>query len=450
MSLRKLDFKLEDFTRVIWSTSNARAVWEPRIRRISNAWNHVERFAGPALQVVSPQSLPALASEVAQYGKIVLPLSIQGVAKTYSSTTVDYKLGEAFAYRVAIIKEYSSLLWLQAWKEQNDVKIGKLLQYPTCCIKFFNKVWVEEQGLDTTWQMAINTEGSATLGHHIASVKGPTYCNILLRWLGLRMVSHLPCSFNCQFTEEIASRNFMHFMDLGYKQELEWLIEILSWPMEWSALHGIAEIKTPILKISSRTDSTPVKYIVRRNATSYPLEGARGNVFPYRKELPRVINMWSENGFDSLGSMREAHNMILSVVPKNLVNVIDLGCGNGELLKRIDCENRFGVDYRSEAILAAKLHCPEGRFEQSFIKNGVTIANFPDDFDLALISAIRMKEISEEEREWLLQNIKMHVKYLVVYAYVDFEGTFTHYFPGWEVKGVKACQGGRAVLMEKL
>ena len=52
--------------------------------------------------------------------------------------------------------------------------------------------------------------------------------------------------------------------------------------VEWSGLHGIAEIKTPVLKISARTDATAQKYTVRWSGTGYPDEGATGLRFPYR------------------------------------------------------------------------------------------------------------------------------------------------------------------------
>ena len=35
-------------------------------------------------------------------------------------------------------------------------------------------------------------------------------------------------------------------------------MEILSWPVEWSVLHGIAEIKTPIFRVISRSDARDI------------------------------------------------------------------------------------------------------------------------------------------------------------------------------------------------
>jgi hypothetical protein len=71
---------------------------------------------------------------------------------------------------------------------------------------------------------------------------------------------------------------------------MDWMLEILDWPVQWSALHGIAEIKTPVLKVSARTDATPVDYVVRRPGRARPREGARGLGFPYGRVRSRRLS----------------------------------------------------------------------------------------------------------------------------------------------------------------
>jgi hypothetical protein len=139
-----------------------------------------------------------------------------------------------------------------------------------------------EQGLvDTTWPMATMTmappEGTKSI--EVTQVFSET--NVLWRWLGIRAVPHLPCSFDCQHSIALGKKLMEMGRYAGYQDEMDWLLEILSWPVEWSALHGIAEIKTPILKISTRTDATGLKYVVRYKGDVYPSEGAQGLNFPY-------------------------------------------------------------------------------------------------------------------------------------------------------------------------
>ena len=68
----------------------------------------------------------------------------------------------------------------------------------------------------------------------------------------------------------------------GFDEEMDWLLEILQWPIEWTSLHGIAEIKTPVLKVSASTDATATRYVVQRQGSRYPEEGATGLGFPFR------------------------------------------------------------------------------------------------------------------------------------------------------------------------
>lgn len=108
----------------------------------------------------------------------------------------------------------------------------------------------------------------------------PSSANILWRWMGVRAVPHLPCSFSCPGTVALAARLLQVGCDAGYEEEMDWIEQILRWPVGWSALHGIAEIKTPVVKVSTRTDATAHKYVVRYRGDRYQGEGATGLAFP--------------------------------------------------------------------------------------------------------------------------------------------------------------------------
>ena len=177
--------------------------------------------------------------------------------------------------------------------------------------------------------------------------------------------------------------------ELGFGAEIEWLREILGWPLEWSALHGIAEIKTPVLRASARTDATPRKYVVRWEGESYPEGGASGLSFPYpRPGRPKLTASaafgrglrhspevgetrppwyWRDNGFDSLQSMAAAHAPLIELAREGLRDregmVLDLGCGNGALLQKLCPAGTglvpCGVDSREASIRHAKALCSD-------------------------------------------------------------------------------------------
>jgi len=157
--------------------------------------------------------------------------------------------------------------------------------------------------------------------------------NILLRWVGIRLVSHLPCSHECKATEKIARSNVELGKKLGYGNEINEIIELLSMPIRYSALHGIAEITTPFCKIMTRTDATKTEWKLRT------------------EDLSKVYTL---NGFKSFDSMEAAHQNILNAIghclPSDLI--MDLGCGNGLLLRKIKDIHKcmvVGVDTNREA-----------------------------------------------------------------------------------------------------
>jgi SAM-dependent methyltransferase len=298
--------------------------------------------------------------------------------------------------------------------------------------------------------MALETAAPKN-GDHAIEVTGPPEANILWRWMGVRAVPHMPCRFDCADTVALGEQFVQVGRAAGYDQEMDWLLEILSWPVEWSALHGIAEVKTPVLKVSTRTDATASKYVVRRQGDAYPALGAQGLTFPYR--IPRrplltesrafqrgLANplharparpTWyaSDNGFTSVAAMESAHQPIVEAARAALLDhggsVLDLGCGNGALLQQIHELNSavvpFGIDAEAGRIAHARVLLPQ--FGDHFIPGDM----FENDelwsagrrYALALLMPGRLLEAGPERAMRLAGRLKAHCDHLIVYAYGD-------------------------------
>ena len=232
---------------------------------------------------------------------------------------------------------------------------------------------------------------------------------------------------------------------------MDWLLDILSWPTEWSALHGIAEIKTPVLKGSVRTDATPNKYVVRRKGDTFPLEGAQGLNFPYRIPRKPLLTQspgfqrgldnpietqiqapeWyaSGNGFSSRLVMDNAHKPIVELAVATLFGsggkILDLGCGNGALLKKIYEANPetvpFGIEFESSRVEHARMLLPEfadhlicgDMFEEDLLWSG------DRRYALVILMPGRLVEAGPERSAALKERLKKHCDYLLVYAYGD-------------------------------
>lgn len=467
--MKRLSFVLNEWTRSIWiAKADAREIWEPRFRKISIMWSDLEKLTvldglrDAAMLFVDPNNIPALTKWSVDNDLLLLPMEQGGVSTSYHAGTVAYKEGNPFKYRVVLIrKENVDLAYECAYPQQvNDDLIGKILGFPTCCREFFLKYWAKQEYRDTSWPMAVRTIGTASDDVYEIDIKNTHLnCNILWHWLGIRLTMHLPCSFTCEPTIKLVNDIIQCGNDNGFVEQLDWVQEILSWPVEWSALHGIAEIKTPILKVSTRTDATSDKYVIRYHGDNYPVEGATGVVFPYKKSginlvtegkafkrafdvplPPRIApvsdvlsnnsipeinppskiinskeNEWVHNGFISKEAMDNAHAVLLQMLKNHFKwgdccgSVLDLGCGNGVLLGKICSEYNgltpHGVEILKDRFFSAYAALSDtGEIAIGSISN---LALWPKDkYDLVVLMPRRIKELGSDGkavRERLLQ-----------------------------------------------
>ncbi len=296
-AMNRLDFRLPDFTRFSWTDDAAKAEWEPKIQRIVSCRRELEWLSVVhsirrcCLFSVSPDELTDLASDLIRHELIALPIAKLRVSNhPYATIGEEARPGDAFNYRVVIGSIQDTAAFKTAWDAKDDAAQRGLLGYPPCCSDFFEHVWTKEQFIDTTWPMAVNTT-EAREKEFLCEVESmPLETNVILRWLGVRAVPHLPCGFTCQ----ASIKSGQDFIELGrssgFESEMGWLSEILSWPAEWSALHGIAEIKTPVVKIATCTDATDDKYTIRYHGSEYPAKGATGLSFPYQQPQPLIAS----------------------------------------------------------------------------------------------------------------------------------------------------------------
>jgi len=399
---------MREFTRVVWDSDAARTVWAPRVAAIQTAWAAAE--VRTVAEGVRPAALvfdsPGLAEQLhdEHLRRVTLAPSRFVIARATETATA----------------------FVDAWRRRDDCTVGQLLGFPDCCIAFFDQVWNLEQRRDPTLAMA----------HRHPT---PLGSNILGRWLGVRLVPHLPCAFGCPATEAHAGL-FRAFLP---RDCAEWAQEILAWPVQYSALHGIAEIVFPVVKTITNTDYTAQRRVIRLAGTSYPDEAPSGLSFPFVRPSfvpltslapfrtsvqaaaaiqpsrpptppsPQEIGetgdwFWRENGFASLPAMREAHDHVLAMLSVSPPRgpVLDLGCGNGLLLTRIGAQ--FDVP-------VAGLECDARKHR---LAAEITIGDLADwsgtTVDTILISRNRF-----DERPTLEARVMASARQVLVYSYDD-------------------------------
>ncbi|MCP4299432.1 MAG: hypothetical protein GY783_02500 [Gammaproteobacteria bacterium] len=399
---------LPDFSRQQWVSAKARALWEPRIAGIGQHFFAAERASvgeirSAALQNICPEQFPEVAQRAAKIGLIAIPLNIEGLADSYSASQVDRKGSDRWEYRVALTTPGKAGQFIEAWQQEDDETIGSLLGYPKCCRRFFAETW-GSGSVDPTWRMADHGDG-------------PVEANILLRWLGVRYIPHMPCGLHCEETIEFGRQ----FRRLIPEREREWMDILLSMPMLWSSLNGIAEVVTPIVTLNFRTDVNHELFEIHRQGTSYPDAGAYGLRFPYRSPAQRPDErLWTDNGFTSREAMEAGHQKIVSTLNAHNAStvsslnysskIIDLGAGNGELLRKIGrgsgIESNAGrVDRRvwSRVSLGTIEHAGELFHDQCFA--------------VAIISVRRFEELPEEDASRLRAWLERCVDRVLIYQY---------------------------------
>lgn len=397
---------LPEWTRWAWSSMIEREYWKPLFERLNGLRSQIEWLTlvedvRPVIyQHIQPQDLIKKTQEAAEHGFIVRPIGMVSRTDGYTSGSTPTDPTKPWDYRVLIGRQKFLPRVLDTPDiVTNDAVLGDLLGYPACCRDFFLRTWGAGQ-VDTTWDQYAET-GSAT---------GPVEANILWRWMGIRWVSHLPCSFQCEATVEIGKQTREVMKKHGLVEEAKIMDMILSWPVRWSGVNGIAEIVGPCLKVSTRTDWAPPTDQRRFERTG--------------RYVKPTADIWKQNGFSTYQGMLDAHAPIIkeliTLIPENGA-MIDLGCGNGRLARTVKLHRMDisigGVDINSEAITAVQTF-GIGRWESTPIQELTWTDWFDTDSTVLVYSPVRLTELSEEEaqktREFLLK-YRTHL----VYVYGD-------------------------------
>ena len=393
---------LPDFCRRQWVGADARALWEPRVTAIGRQFAAAERASveagirSAALQSVTPEQLPELTQRAAKRGLIATPLSSQGRPESYAAGTVEQTSGGPWDYRVALTLSRVAGAFVKAWQNSDDETIGQLLGYPECCRRFFTDTW-GAGSVDPTWQMAEHGDG-------------PPEANILLRWLGVRYVPHMPCGFHCGPTIELGRK----LRALIQQTEQEWMDVLLSMPMLWSSLNGIGEVITPIVTLNFRSEIGHELLEIRRQGTAYPEAGADGLRFPYRPPPARRPDerLWTDNGFSSLKAMEKAHAVVVSAAAhgNGPRSVLDLGCGNGMLARKLAGTSGRAAGVESDPDRAAR----SARYLDDVVTaDAMDLEQLVEDFDLLTLMPGRLLERPND------LCAKLEGRPLLVYCYGD-------------------------------
>jgi len=277
------NLKVKPHQRLVWTSEAARKNWEAKINFISKLNSELEVasiVAGHracAWQTVAKEEFQFFSSKILSMGLTLYPVREVARFEGFAHYHEAPKPGEPTTVCISVAKKYSDNLDMRdAYEAGDHEKQGALLGYPPCCAKFFADVWARGY-FDPVWQIAMNSPKISESGNLIFADSAP-FSNPLLRYVGVRVNFHIPCSFVCERSIESANRRLSLVSDRSIKQDLE---ALLSMPLSWSVLHGIAEVKSPLFYIL--TSSVPSAEIFRVNTRGefLPAETPRGINYPF-------------------------------------------------------------------------------------------------------------------------------------------------------------------------
>jgi len=299
-----LDIKLPSITRMQYATLDCKTIWEEKIRKAKNVYRTLEIESVKhglrkcaIMHNVDPNDLLEKTKHLRGQGLILVPLSKEGHSGNGFGHISSAYNGGMYTYRTVVARTIEDAReFVYAHEAGDDIKIGELLGYPKCCSVFFDDVW-QKGYVDPIWQQAENSEGSEIIKNKkdfldkLGNVEKKLIrfkkddenwkINQVFRYIGVRLVPHLPCSNNCKESIKMANE----WIDLARKLNVEGLdeaLEIMQLPYEWDALKGMTIINTPVFKIATTSVPCYPNHVVQQESDYYPKEAPNGIQFPWR------------------------------------------------------------------------------------------------------------------------------------------------------------------------
>ena len=278
------DFDLDGFRREIWLNRRAKEEWGSVLLEAASLLQDMEvesvaRGQRPcSWQTIGEEDYPRFQREWESKGLVSAVIRRVGQFEGFTNKHYPVREGEPAMVCCILSKSMSDLeAFKKAVEEQDDYTQGILLGYPECCCRFFRGVWFKGYH-DPIWQAALNSSVIHRDSHYIR-MRPHELSNPILRFLGIRIAFHIPCSFDCQKTIEIAKERLE--MTKGFNPGLvEKIMQLLRMPMSWDCYHGIALIRTPIIYAVVPSCGSVERFVVEFEGDYIPPEAEEGLVYP--------------------------------------------------------------------------------------------------------------------------------------------------------------------------
>lgn len=269
------DFNITPFTRIAWVSAEAKKVWEPAIQSCAAMVSDLEVdsvAAGHrpcAWRTIPREQLPEFSKQCAGVGLIVLP--VRWVGSFPGNGFLHYTPeGDSQVYCIIARTIQDAKKFLDAFEAGDHEGQGKMLGFPECCRKAFAENW-KAGYFDPIWQSACaDYPLEMPTENRLRKIKAHPYSNPLLRYIGLRVGFHIPCSFNCDTTIRAGE----HRLSIAKNKDAVTILNhLLMMPMTAELYHGILQVRTPLFYLITYSVPTAEKYTIDVDGEFFPREG---------------------------------------------------------------------------------------------------------------------------------------------------------------------------------
>lgn len=135
--------------------------------------------------------------------------------------------------------------------------VGELLGFPECCREFFMEDWATRGIRDPMYEISCNTPSASCIDgnrNHIHVEDPNPGVNNMWRYFGISFITHMPCSWECEESIELARNRYRIMSENGYTEEAQYIHEWLDQPFTWSAYHGQANIQN--MHVTAKVNSS--------------------------------------------------------------------------------------------------------------------------------------------------------------------------------------------------
>jgi Protein of unknown function (DUF483) len=254
--------------------------WLPQIKAIASAWYEIEvssvadGLRDGALLRIPQEDFQRRQATFTQAGLFVRILHSVGETCGFSHREGPVQSGQKHTFLTAITRSADhAQAMFHALRDSDHVSIGQLLGYPSCCVQSFAAAWLTGIS-DPVWQMAehsVERNRGRRINQNQIIVDSFSAINPVLRYIGVRLLAHIPCSFTCEESLRLSER-WIDLVKHHYSEEMaQGVLALLASPVEWKLLGSVTYVRNEIVSFDLGSQDPPSSAEIPRTVTLKPV-----------------------------------------------------------------------------------------------------------------------------------------------------------------------------------